>query len=335
MTNETDSSEILSQQEIDSLLQVFDSASARRSGAANPVSEVRLYDFRRPERFSKDQLKCVEAVHRALASSLSSYLSSLLRATVDVQYSTVEQCSFAEYLKSTPSSTFFSSFRIDPVGARCLIEVNPNLVFCLVDLMTGGDGDSSPDARDLTEIEMKLMESVIRPALKQYTRAWEPYGHTFCDLERAGVNLSANPAAASGDRVLSVTFEMQIGTHAGLISLCVPTHAVEAILHDFAQRSENTGSGPDLAIQQAISEQIGSSTVYLEALLGTVPVSINNLLALKPGDCVRLDNRATDEIILSVKGVPKYKAVPGVTGRYLAVQITHELSDEEVRALAQ
>lgn len=326
--------EILSQQEIDSLLQAFSAGqSSRARRNASGVSEVRLYDFRRPERFSKEQLTRIENVSRALATSLSSHLSSALAATISIQFSTLQQCSFEEYLTGAPEAPLFSSFRIDPAGARSLIEINPNLVCAFVDLMTGGDGGAVSEARDLTEIEMKLMESVIRPALKQYTRAWEPYGHTFCDLERVGANLTTSPVAGAHDRMLVTTFEVQVASQTGLMSLCVPAHAIEAIMHDFEQRAAASSAGADPAIQQAICDQLGSSSVYLEARLGTARLSINNLLDLKPGDCVRLDNSATSEIVISVKSQPKYKAVPGVVGRRIGVQITRELTEEEALAL--
>ncbi|MEI6915372.1 MAG: hypothetical protein WCL39_09595, partial [Armatimonadota bacterium] len=261
--------DILSQDEIDALLSAFGGGGALQSGGAGSRSsshEVHLYDFARPERFSKEQLRRLDILHCTFATSLANYLSALLRTAIEVEHTTLDQASFDEYQNSIPSPTLISTFRIDPVAARSLIEFNPNIVFAIVDYMAGGNGQALLESRDITDIEMTLMESVVKSSLKHYIRAWEIFGKTYCELERVGSSQLVNPIANPTDRVVSSYFEVRIGEQVGLVSICIPALALEAILTEFEDSAVSAPTGAEVAVQGIIAEHLSSTSVYATAM---------------------------------------------------------------------
>jgi len=320
---------ILSQEEIDALLSVYSSGGAApgKTGEGSRSREVRLYDFAHPEKFSKEQLRQLEAVHNSFASSLSHRLSATLRSTLEIRHTTLDQCSFEEYLKSIPNPTLTSTFRLEPAGVKAVIEVNPNIVFVLVDLMTGGSGEPKIANRPVTPIELKLMEGVLKVALSEYQGAWSQFTEAKCHLERAGSDQMVNPIARPRDRMVSVCFEMQTASQVGLISLCIPISGVEALLSSLGQKAEHAqGRAGERA---KIEQHLQGSRVTATVVLGTAGVTLRDILDLTPGDTVRLDQPVDREIRLAVQGVPKFLAVPGVLGRKLAVQLTRTLEEQD------
>lgn len=319
-------SEILSQEEIDALLTAFSSTSgpAGGRGSERPATrEVRLYDFAHPEQFSKEQLRQLEAVHKSFASTAASRLSAMLRTGIDIQHTTIDQCAFDDYLRSIPNPTLTSNFRMEPSQARCIVEVNPNVAMALVDVMTGGKGDVEATGRSLTDIEVRLMETVIRALLSEYEAAWEPYTRVSCPLEKAGSNQMVNPIAHARDRMLNVCYEVTVGKQMGLISFCSPSPAVEELLQSIGAQAESAQAG-NSEIRTHIADNLGASTVLASAWLGQAEVSVGDLLGLQAGDMVRLEQPVNREISLALQDVPKFLAVAGVVGSRLALQITRE-----------
>ena len=324
-------SDILSQEEIDALLSAYSTGAATanlRASERSTSHEVRLYDFARPERFSKDEVRQLEAVHKTFASRFSTHLSALLRSTVDIQHTTLDQASFDEYLKSVPSPTLISTFRLDPVGVRCIIEFNPNVVFALVDLMAGGDGDAYMQARELSEIEIKLMEGVLRSGLGHYVSAWDQVAKINCHLERVGSNPMVNPVGTAQDQMMSSYFEIRVAKQVGLISICMPIAAVEDIFDVFGPRTGTAAAEPDSTLRDAIEGNLRSTKVLASVILGRAPATIRDLLDLRKGDFVRLDQGVKREIAISVHGIPKFYGIPGIVGRKLGVHITRDFEND-------
>lgn len=323
--------EILSQEEIDALLSAYSSGTPSNTsrGPERASREVALYDFSQPERFSKEQLRQIDAVNNSFASTFATQVSVQVRSSVDVQHTTMDQASFDDYLKSIPSPTLISTFRMEPLGVRCIVEFNPNVVFTLVDLMAGGDGDALLHTRGMTDIELRLMEGIVRLALSEYASAWEPFSRIECELERVGSNQMVSPIARPKDRMLGAYFEVRAGNQVGLLSFCLPILAPETILDEFASRSAVGTGVPNLEVRHAIAANLVNTSVWANAELGHADVTLDDLLNLQEGDVIRLDQPANREIVLAVQGVPKFLGIPGCLGRNLGVHITRELTGSD------
>lgn len=320
--------EILSQQEIDALLSAYSTGAGSRTDHALS-HEARLYDFARPERFSKEEVRRIEAVHRNFASRLSNHFSAVFRGSFEVEHSNLDQSSFDEYLKSIPAPTLICSFRSDPGNGRCLIEINPNIVFAIVDLLAGGNGDALLQSRELTEIELKLMEGVVRSALAHYCSSWEQFANLSIQLERVGANQMVSPIAGPQERMVTSYFEVRVGSQVGLISMCMPIHALEAILEQLRTQAEKLAKAPDPTNRSAIASRLQGSRLTVSAVLGSASIKMSELLELAPGDCVRLTQSVRQEISCAVQGVPKFYCVPGIVGRKFGLHITRDYAGAE------
>lgn len=316
--------EILAQEEIDTLLSAYSSGGVK-TGERSSVYEVSLYDFAHPEQFSKEELRQIEIVQKTFANRLANHFSAVMRNSIEVSYTSLDQATYEEYLRSIPSPSLISTFRAEPFGTRCVIEINPNIVFALVDMMTGGNGDAYLESRDMTEIELHLMEPMIRAALSHYNSSWEHFSKIDCQLERVGGNQMVSPITGNQDRVLSTYYEIKVGSQVGLISICMPIHTAEAILDDF---SKNSGSGNGVSNAHAralIAENLSTSMISACAVLGKSLITIDEIISLEKGDCIRLEQPALAEITIEIEGVEKFRGVPGLVGRRLGIHITQDI----------
>ena len=150
--------DILSQEEIDALLEVVEEEGDTLSSEveATDTRQVILYDFKRPNRVSKEQLRAVKGIHDKMARNLASQISSIMRSIVEIQLHSVDQMTYGEFLMSLPSPTSFNVFSIKPLDGNCIIEINPSIAFPMIDRLLGGLGESYESTRELTDIELNL-----------------------------------------------------------------------------------------------------------------------------------------------------------------------------------
>ena len=155
--------DILSQEEIDALLQAVDEddapvdASVAKKGPKLPDDkQIIIYDFKRPNRVSKEQLRAIKGIHDKLARNLASQISSIMRSIVEIKLHSVDQMTYGEFLMSLPSPTSFNVFSIKPLDGNCVLEINPSIAFPMIDRLLGGNGDGFDSNRELTEIEINL-----------------------------------------------------------------------------------------------------------------------------------------------------------------------------------
>ncbi len=177
----------------------------------------------------------------------------------------------------------------------------------------------------MTEIELHLMEPMIRAALSHYNSSWEHFSKIDCQLERVGGNQMVSPITGNQDRVLSTYYEIKVGSQVGLISICMPIHTAEAILDDF---SKNSGSGNGVSNAHAralIAENLSTSMISACAVLGKSLITIDEIISLEKGDCIRLEQPALAEITIEIEGVEKFRGVPGLVGRRLGIHITQDI----------
>ena len=159
--------DILSQEEIDALLQVVDDDG---DGQVTDIPErieepkqVVIYDFKRPNRVSKEQLRAVKGIHDKLARNLASQISSIMRSIVEIRLHSVDQMTYGEFLMSLPSPTSFNVFSIKPLDGNCVLEINPSIAFPMIDRLLGGNGDGfESNNRELTDIEINLLDAILR-----------------------------------------------------------------------------------------------------------------------------------------------------------------------------
>ncbi|EPE82777.1 flagellar motor switch protein FliM [Leptospira noguchii str. 1993005606] len=324
--------EILSQDEIDALLSAISSGEVSESDYAS-VSEqkkVKIYDFKRPDKFSKDQIRTLQMMHETFARLATTGLSAQLRALVSVHVASVDQLTYEEFIRSIPNPTTLAVINMDPLRGSAILEIDPSISFTIIDRLFGGKGEQAKISRELSEIEMSVMEGIIVRILGNMRESWS----TVIDLRPRLGNIETNPQFAQvvpqNDMVVLITLETKIGEVEGMTNLCIPYITIEPIINKLsAQYWYSSIRKGELDENRAvIQERLDQVAIPLIAEVGSVDVSINDFMNLSIGDVVKLENTSTrSEMIVKVGERKKFKCLPGRVGSRLAIQIGERVED--------
>ncbi|PPB56721.1 flagellar motor switch protein FliM [Campylobacter hyointestinalis] len=298
--------DILSQEEIDALLQVVDEDGD--TAAATEVNlhpeepkQVIIYDFKRPNRVSKEQLRAVKGIHDKLARNLASQISSIMRSIVEIRLHSVDQMTYGEFLMSLPSPTSFNVFSIKPLDGNCVLEINPSIAFPMIDRLLGGNGDGFESNRELTDIEINLLDAILRIMMQRLKESWSMITDMYPNVEAKESSPNVVQIVSQNEIVIMVVMEIIIGNSSGMINLCYPVIYLEPILSRLANRDIMLGeTSTKKSRNKELKTLIGRAEVLYEAILGKTVISVNEFLNLKEGDILRLDRSADDKAIVCI-----------------------------------
>ncbi len=294
--------DILSQEEIDALLEVVDEGSEEsESTAVADDRQIILYDFKRPNRVSKEQLRAVKGIHDKMARNLASQVSSIMRSIVEIQLHSVDQMTYGEFLMSLPIPTSFNVFSIKPLDGSCVIEINPSIAFPMIDRLLGGIGESFEATRELTDIELNLLDAILRIVMQRLREAWAPVTDMYPVVEAKESSPNVVQIVSQNEIVIMVVMEIIIGNSSGMINICYPVIHLEPILSRLANRDIMLGeTSAKKSRNKELNALIGRAEVFSEALLGKTRLKVGELLDLEKGDILRLDRPADDHAIVSI-----------------------------------
>ncbi len=324
--------EVLAQEEIDQLLTAINAGESAPEDfrPATETRRIKIYDFKRPDKLSKDQIRTLTIMHDTFARLTITSLSAQLRSIVHVHVASVDQLKYEEFTRSIPSPTTLAIINMDPLPGSALLEIDPAVTTSIIDRLFGGTGEGSKSQHELTEIEQSVMEGVIVRLLGNMREAWS----TVIDLRPRLGQIDTNPQFASivppSDMVVLVTVETKIGDVEGMISVCIPYLTIEPILSKLSasywySSVRRAGSAENFNI---IKEQLANVDVNLVAELGRIQLQVRDVLALQRGDIIHLHNvKIQDPMPLNVGTKTKFLYRPGVIGKKVAVQIVKKLAD--------
>ncbi len=296
--------DILSQEEIDALLEVVEEEGDAPSNLDNDGSDTRqiiLYDFKRPNRVSKEQLRAVKGIHDKMARNLASQISSIMRSIVEIQLHSVDQMTYGEFLMSLPSPTSFNVFSIKPLDGNCVIEINPSIAFPMIDRLLGGLGEAYESTRELTDIELNLLDAILRIVMQRLKEAWAPITDMYPTVETKESSPNVVQIVSQNEIVIMVVMEIIIGNSSGMINLCYPVIYLEPILSRLANRDIMLGeTSAKKSRNKELNTLISRAEVFNEAIIGRAELSVGELLDLKQGDIIRLDRAADDKAIVMI-----------------------------------
>ncbi|EAI8629702.1 flagellar motor switch protein FliM [Campylobacter lari] len=298
--------EILSQEEIDALLEVVDDDSDD-SAASSKLEEIEdkrdivVYDFKRPNRVSKEQLRSIKGIHDKLARNLASQISSMMRSIVEIKLHSVDQMTYGEFLMSLPSPTSFNVFSIKPLDGNCVLEINPSIAFPMIDRLLGGQGESFDTLRELTEIELNLLDSILRIIMQRLKESWMNVTEIYPSVEAKESSPNVVQIVSQNEIVIMVVMEIIIGNSSGMVNICYPVVHLESILSRLANRDIMMGeTSAKKSRNKELKTLIGRAEVIYEAMLGKTFINVNEFLDLKQGDILKLDRSADDKAIVSI-----------------------------------
>jgi flagellar motor switch protein FliM len=289
--------EALSQDDIDQLLGAISKGEVFEE-EGNPQQQqpkIKIYDFKRPEKFTKEQIRSISLIHESFSRAASAALSTELRELTRVQVASVDQLTYEELMRAVPNPSTFAVLDMAPLRGRTLLEIDPSLTFSLINRLTGGQGNAAKVSRGLTSLEKPLISQTVLQLLGLLGEAWS----TILDLRPIILSLENNPLLVTivppKEMVMLITFEMRIGETGGLMILCLPFLTIEPIVPKLSARYWYTshGSGGGSAVRgfevdvERLNFQVDTQT-HTE----TVPKPLRELQHLKPGD--RLECRGAD-----------------------------------------
>lgn len=291
---------------------------------------VKRYDFRRPDKFSKDQLRTLQIIHESFARGLATYLSGYVRTIVEGEVVSVTQATYDEFVRSLTNPTLLGVFSVSPLEGSAIIEIPPDLTFVIIDRLLGGPGTIPTRIRELTEIEQTVMRRVLEQLLGSLGDAWSNLVDMEPRLERVEVNPQFVQLIPPHDMVIVIALRVRIRGVEGRVNICIPYMALEPLAPKLSAHYL-FGGGEKVEAGQNVEElrrQVETMTVPVVVSLGEAVVTVGELLDLSMGDVIRLDTRTTDLLSVRVGEKAKFRAKPGRLGSRLAVEITEVLSEE-------
>ncbi|MGO9108490.1 MAG: flagellar motor switch protein FliM [Thermoguttaceae bacterium] len=329
--------EVLSQIEVESLL------SAMGTGAELPVAEPAMkppspvsrdkiapYDFKRPERVGKEQMRALQTLHEGFGRNFGAALSALLRSIVEVKLTSVDQLTYSEFVFSLENPSCFNLLKAEPLEGNLILDINPSILYPIIDRLLGGGREMGALARrPLTEIELRLVSRITGLFLEELRHAWE----NVLDLKLAVLQVESNPQLVQivppNEVVVVISFELMIGDLRGMMNLCMPYNSIERIGGKLSANNwmsfGHKNASPETIHQ--IRETISSSLVGVQVRLAQTKIGTGELMSLRVGDIITTQKDIHQPVIVSVEGVPKFRAKLGAFKGQKAIMIQSSIEN--------
>ncbi|OIJ13156.1 flagellar motor switch protein FliM [Anaerobacillus alkalilacustris] len=323
--------EVLSQSEIDALLSAISTGEMDANELKKEESQkkVKVYDFKRALRFSKDQIRSLTRIHENFSRLLTTYFSAQLRTFVQISVASVDQLPYDEFIRSVPKMTILNVFEPYPLDGRFLIEVNPNIAYAMLDRLLGGKGEAVNKVDNLTEIETRIMTQLFQRTLESFQEAWSSVVELEPQMEELEVNPQFLQMVSPNETVVVISLSTVIGEASGMINICLPHVVLEEILpklsvHYWMQTKKKSRLPEEV---EGLERNVRNAPLVMKAELGNSEITVQEFLQLDIGDTIELNSLIDDQLIIKVEDTPKFLGQPGKVKNKLAVQVT-ELFEE-------
>ena len=327
--------EILSQSEIDALLSALSSGEIlpEENSKAEEKVKVKLYDFKSPQKFSKEHLRTLELIHDNYARIISNYLTGQVRSNVKVKIESVQQFTYDEFIHSIPNPTVLTVFKLPPLNGSILFETNPQFVFQIIDVLLGGSGSGKYKMREFTDIDKNIIKQVNKGLISNLKLAWEDILEVQPEIEALETNPALNQTMAPNEPVALITFSVEMGKNNTFLNICIPYLSIEKVLDKLVVQYWFQQSDDELLHEsrEKLRERLNIVSVDVTAELGSTNITVDDFLKLSIGDVVTLDNKINSAIRVFVEDKPYYYAEPGLVGKNMGAQIL-DIIDKDVES---
>lgn len=323
---------VLSQSQIDKLLSGLqgNNDDADVKSIREEEGKVKVYDFRSPKKFTKEQLKTLESLYENFARILSSYFTSLLRVFCEIEVLQIEEQRFFEYSNALPDNGILSTYELHAKSAKIeevptIVNFSNSICFYLIDMLLGGPGTGWNYSRDFTEIEVAIIENILKKLEGPIEESWSKYIDLGASLQAIETNPRLVQICAPEDIVLIILLEVKMKDMTGTISVCAPAINLVEMMESFTSKFMRFSKRQDHdknARSEQIFNSITRSDLEIKAVLDEIEIDFYDLMQLQVGDIIPLNKKINSDITLKVDDTPWFKAKLGETKLKKAVKIT-------------
>ena len=328
------SADVLEQNEIDALLNAVDSGEVEDTAVSGQVFsknrrhgeavEVRHYDFKRPERVSKDQMRALQTLHEAFSRNFGASLSGFLRTIVEVKVANCEQMTYAEFIASLPNPTSFNLIQADKLEGQMCLEISPLIIYPIIDRLLGGTTqDLFIPQRPMTVIETNLISNVTERGLEALGEAWAGIRQLVYSIAAIESNPQLVQIVPPNEVVVVVGFEIKMSNRAGTMNLCIPYNVIEPVMDDLAAQSWFSVSDQTKSadVQNRINTSLSRAAVRVSGVLAETTMTMQDLINLQPGDLIVTEKPANEPVVIRVEREKKFWATMGKVKGKRALQV--------------
>ena len=327
MTQEAMDGDVLSQAEVESLLTAIERPEGPRRGGAHQSKAV-PYDFKRPERVGKEQMRALQTMYEGFSRNFGAALSALLRTIVEVKLTSVDQLTYSEFVFSLENPTCFNIIEAEPLEGNLILDINPSILYLVIDRLLGGGRETAEmTRRPLTEIELRLVARVTDLFLREMKHSWEHILELKPRVDRVESNPQLAQIVSPNEVVVLISFELTIGESRGMMNFCIPFNCIERISNRLTANTWSTVSkrsaSPDAV--RKISQGVTAAAVEVVAELAHTRISTGDLIGLRVGDIITTEKDIREPLSIRIEGQAKFRASAGAYKGRKAIQIVADL----------
>jgi len=332
--------DVLSQAEVESLLTAMEKTtsgseagggSGAQPGRRAPMlarEKVTPYDFKRPERVGKEQMRALQTLHEGFGRNFGAALSGLLRSIVEVKLTSVDQLTYSEFIFSLENPTCFNVIKAAPLEGNLILDLNPSILYPIIDRLLGGGKEAGPFARrPLTEIELRLISRITKLFLDELKHAWENVLPLELSIERVESNPQLVQIVPPNEVIVLISFDLTIGEARGMINLCIPFNSIERFGNKLTANSWATYSSkrPTEESIRNLSGRLHGALVEVVAQLAHTKITTQELIELRVGDIITTEKDIREPVSVLVEECPKFRASLGSYKGHKAIQIEEQV----------
>lgn len=312
--------DVLDQNEVDALLAAVNTDQVEEEAPQAQIFsrhhrdfdeiEVRTYDFKRPERVSKDQMRALQTLHEQFARNFGASLSGFLRTIVEVKVATCEQMTYGEFISALPNPTSFNLIESEALAGQICMELSPLIIYPIIDRLLGGTSqDLFIPQRPMTLIEARLISNVTNRGLEAMSEAWAGVKAMTFEIKATESNPQLVQIVPPNEVVVVVGFELKMSNRAGTMSLCIPYNAIEPVMDAVSSQTWfSSGQNRSAGLESRLSGSLAAAGVSVSGILARTTISLRDLATMAAGDLIMTETPATKPMILAVEGERKFLA---------------------------
>ena len=331
--------DILSQSEIDELLRALADNEAVEFTAISeqPLQQVRDYDFKTANRFSKDNMRTFSTVFEFFSRLLTSFLSSTLRTFCEIDVESVEEVSFGEFTNSLPTPVILGIVSLRPLKGLTLIKMPSSIAYAIINRLFGGISsvnveESSDTNKDFTEIDLVIIERVLQQFMNLFAQSWEKVESLQPYLDRIETNVQFAQLVPINEPTAVVTLNVKLGESTGLLNFCIPYVVIQSIVKKLNSKvwfsSVALDTGEQSSFRDPIETKLRRTPITLSALFNNTSATIGDVMSLQTGDVIRLDHSVKDPLTVNVEQLPKFRGSVGTYSSKYAIQVVEIFKEE-------